>query len=270
MSKSEKLILAISVIVVVALGATSAFFFIAMPLSPSTTAAQSSDGEDDEPDEDEVDEKPEPAPEFDLDDLAQLAYASAVRDFALDASGTTFEIAQTSGDVRLQWASANESDTCLPLYLATSLVGAADDESSAASGVNINGFAAGDFYTEGYYGSFGRVLDTESDALDLLSEFDAAGKSCRTGFAVERADGLLAVSSVTMGAPGYRVPEGVEARTITFTLAADSGLRGFRVNILQYGNALIETFVVVQSQSPFVETIGDELAEALAEALVDR
>lgn len=264
MTRGDRLVIVISAVLVLLLGATSAYFFIAKPLSAPTSSSASADDEDDEP----ADEEPEPeeAPEFTLADLQSLADSADLGEFGVGATPDEFELANSAASVLGSWeAGPDAADGCYGIYAASALLGEGDDPGSRETATGIAGsIDVTDFLSEGYVGTFGRVLDSEDDALDLLDEFQQAADDCDSGFAVTRDDGLLAVAATDYGRAAFEVPDGVEAYTIDYTMDADGDFLGFRVHILQRGNAVIASFAIVKSASTFDVNVSTDVAEAIA------
>ena len=272
MTRADRVIIAITVVVVLCLGGLSAFFFIADPFgTPASSNSSRDEDEDDEEADGEEDEDEEPVDDLtlSLDDLASLSdYASVDGiDFAPQAS--QFLLSEAVTGIDSSWGDFPH-EGCYGAYAITSLVGVDDDANSSERLTSITGYDSplSDF-SDGYVSAFGRVLDSAEDAEDLLAQFEDAAAQCDDGFAIQRPDGFLSVGATEYAEADYSVPASVHAMTLAFAVNGSDDITGFRINVLQRGNAVIATFAIVTPSSPFDEYAADELAEAVATGLGD-
>ena len=271
-TRSDRVIIAITVVVVLCLGGLSAFFFIADPFGAPVSSSSSRDDDEDqdeEPAEEEVDEDEESDTLLTLDDLASLSDLASVDGLDFAPQFTVFELGNSVAATDAEWGSTDHDD-CYQAYAITSLIGEDDDAGSTELLTEIVGYSSptSDF-SDGYVGAFGRVLDSADDAEQLLEQFADAVEGCTGGFAVQRSDGFLSVDSIEFEEADVSAPSSVTAMTLNFSLNASDDITGFRFTVLQRGNAVVMAFAIVKPSSPFDESAADELASSLADGLAD-
>lgn len=249
--------------------AVSAFFFIAKPLSPSTTAASSQSSEEDDEDSDEVegvDEEQLDDLELDLDDLRNLAEYGRASGVELRVSGGSFSSDDFGSGVFEDWV--GDMDDCFATYLIPMILTPDELSSSDVDFVGIiQSVPLTSDFSDSYLTAYGRVLDSAADARELLESFDNVADNCEdTPFTVLRNDGKLSVLDLRYSEASYSAPDTVTAMTLIFSLDPQ-GIVGFRTNILQRGNAVIATVAIIKPGTTFDEYASDRLAESLAEGL---
>ena len=204
----------------------------------------------------------------DLEDLLDSVDVPSAFDFDVDFD--TIDSDDRVSEIEDYWGDSGVGDDCYDSYAASYIVGDDNDDDEFADLASQESDDGDELYS--YASIDARAFADPDDAADFLDVVRDAAEECSDGGGYQLVDELeevvWEVTRVDIDDVDFDLPDGVDALYQEEIVDADFA-DSYRVTFLQYGNVVVALTIQPSPESSFDLDDGDELAEALAEALTD-